>query len=396
MSDLANPNAILIVTDDEQLSSDFSMLFKKAGITGYALYAAQLKDAGKVSLEAHPSIVVFDTRRFSESLYPSIQSVASHCRSALITGAGHPQDVEQILEFVKLGIRDFIDVPLKETEIKALFNRYESLNSQSAIVHKNGKIVAVYGAKGGVGVTFLTANLAIALAKDKLKRVAVCDFSLEFADVVTYLNLEPKYSVRDVIENNRLLDISFLDGVMVEHPSGVKILPPPREDQDPVTSQHTAVLESTFSLLSKHYDYTLIDTGRLDPHLLQMVLTEANIILLLGNPDVPSLKGLVSLVRKLNLTHYDPEKIKVIINRFNSKNQVDVKEFEKLSRHPITLCLPNNFAVCIQAVNTGASVYSVNAKSDLAKKIDELADIIVKSGPSKKSGESIDPLEPPR
>jgi Flp pilus assembly CpaE family ATPase len=111
--------------------------------------------------------------------------------------------------------------------------------------------------------------------------------------------------------------------------------------------------------------------------------------LLLGNPDVPSLKGLVNLVKKLSSHHFDPEKIKVIINRFNSKNQIDVKEFERMSNHPIAAFLPNNFVLCNDAVNKGESIYQLNPKADLSKKIDELAEIIKKFSGAKKH-EAID------
>jgi Flp pilus assembly CpaE family ATPase len=114
----------------------------------------------------------------------------------------------------------------------------------------------------------------------------------------------------------------------------------------------------------------------MDATLLQFVLSESDFILLLGNPDVPSIKGLVSLVKKLNSLHFDPKKIKVIINRDNSKNQIDSKEFEKITRHAVTTYIPNNYGLCIEAVNKGEVVFDLNDKSDLSKKILELSQMV--------------------
>ena len=96
----------------------------------------------------------------------------------------------------------------------------------------------------------------------------------------------------------------------------------------------------------------------------------------MGNPDVVSLKGLIALFNKLKALHYDTQKIKVLINRHNSKNKIDAKEFENMTKHSITSNLPNNYMLCIEAVNSGQPLSTVNPRGDLSKKIEELADII--------------------
>ena len=314
-----------------------------------------------------------------------------------MAGVGHPSNVEQILQFIKIGIKDFLDIPVSEDDFKKLVDRLQSQVASSQTSHRAGKKISLYGPKGGVGVTFLTSNLAVAFAKNRQKKVCIIDLSLEFADVCTYMNLEPRYTIKDVLENDKALDISFLEGVMLEHPTGVKVIPAAREDQEQPNPRDFSTLKAVFALLVKHYDYILIDTGHIDTALLQGIFSDSDAILLVGNPDVPSLKGLVSLVRKLGIIRFDPEKIKVMINRFNSKNQIDVKEFEKMTNHKISFLLPNNFPVCIEAVNTGQTVYKINDKSDLAKKIDELSEamkILLSAESSEAKADSIS-MPPP-
>jgi Flp pilus assembly CpaE family ATPase len=68
----------------------------------------------------------------------------------------------------------------------------------------------------------------------------------------------------------------------------------------------------------------------------------------------------------------------VLINRHPSKNQIDPNQFEKVAKHSISCYLPNNFMLCIEAVNTGQALVHIHEKSDLSKKLIELADLIVK------------------
>ncbi|MEI8345770.1 MAG: hypothetical protein WCG06_06835, partial [Candidatus Omnitrophota bacterium] len=57
----------------------------------------------------------------------------------------------------------------------------------------------------------------------------------------------------------------------------------------------------------------------------------------------------------------------------------DIREFEKIAAKPVDFCIPNNYSVCIQAVNRGEPINKIMDKSDIGKKIDELAASIVKT-----------------
>ena len=158
---------------------------------------------------------------------------------------------------------------------------------------------------------------------------------------------------------------------MLLHESGVKILAAPRPDQAPLSADLIHPIRILLALLKKNYSTVLVDAGALNPALLQLVMSESDGIYLVGNPDVVSLKGLIAFVNNLKNAHYAPEKIKVLVNRYNSKYQVGVKEFEKLTHHAISTYLPNDYSLCIEAANAGKPLPE---KSELARKIAELVD----------------------
>ena len=370
-------NIILTVSNNESFAEQFAGLVKSASTASLLVQGCTYKQVDEKATLL-PVLIVVDLVETVEVNSSFLLKLSNQFPNCPIIGAGHPQDVQQLLEFVKMGVKDFLNVPLRLNEVSNLLSKIK-LRSVEAPTKASGKIVAIYSPKGGVGVTFLAANLAVALAKENSSRVAICDLSLECGDVSTYLNLTPKYTIRDVIDNDQLLDISFLEGAMLTHESGVRILAAPREHQNPPTSDNINALKSIFALLRQNFDFILIDAGHMDPGLLQFVLAESDTIFLMGNPDVASLKGLISLVKKMKTLHYSSQKIQVIMNRYNSKNQVDANEFEKITNHPVACLLPNNYALCIQAVNTGDPISKINDKADLSKKIAELAQMMVRS-----------------
>src|SRR6185503_13798982 len=81
------------------------------------------------------------------------------------------------------------------------------------------RVIAVASGKGGVGKTNVTANLAVALAREGA-RVCVLDADLGLANIDVLFGLTPKLSLRDVLRGERRLA-----EVIVEGPGGVRIIP---------------------------------------------------------------------------------------------------------------------------------------------------------------------------
>lgn len=379
----ALPKLILIVTNNETFVKEVSGHLNKYGSSNISIKSCRSSEAEAHVSRLAPSVLLIDLINPPESVLTLIQKIRSSTQIPRIIGAGQPPHVSVLMKFIKMGVKDFLNIPFDDEEIKEIIHQLIAVPEEGAPKNhqkeKEAKVITFYSPKGGVGVTLLAANLSVVLASHYKKKTVICDLAPQCGDIATYLNLVPHYTVRDIIDNDQLMDASFLEGCLLGHASGVKILAAPTENQDPLTSDNLNVLKSILTLLKKSFDTILIDSSHLAPALLQYVMSDSDLIFLVGNPDVVSLKGLVGSFNKLQAMHYDTQKIKVLINRHNSKSQIDTDEFEKVTLHPIAGYLPNNFMLCIEAVNTGQPIFQIQEKSDLAKKISELAGLILRS-----------------
>lgn len=365
---------LLLISDQDTFLKEAAAHIKPMLPAHCAVKTSRWSDV-RPSDSGTPLLVLADLREMNVPTM-SVKNVAEHFINTKIVGVGHPADVAGLLEYLKIGIKDFLAFPVPDGELQNFIQKSLADASSHGGGKRNGRVIAFYAPKGGCGVTFVAANTAVAMAKYQKSSIALCDFSKDCGDAATYLNLQPKYTLRDALDNSQLLDASFLEGVLTPHSSGLRVLAAAHSNQEPPSIDSIHALKSIFSLLTSSYDYLFVDAGHMDAGLLQFVLSESDFIILLGNPDVPSIKGLVNLVQKLTNHQFDPQKIKVIINRDNSKNQIDSKEFEKITRHSVTTYIPNNYALCIESVNKGEPVFNVNDKGDVSKKILELAQLI--------------------
>lgn len=366
---------VLIVSDDENFRSEALSQLKKLTSNSYTILTRAFDELSQHSESALPSMVLIEVGEQEGKIFSQVESVLAQFPNAKIVGTGRFRNVDLVLELVKLGVKDFLKLPFDPSEVDAMLAQLHR-TPVSKIRQKSGRIVTMFSPKGGTGATFLTINVGAVLAEAQEAQIAVCDLAPQAGDIATYLNLNSSYTIRDIIDSAQQLDMSLLQGVMLKHPSGLKVLASAREDQDPLGPECVPQLESAFSLLKQAYDIVLVDIGHADPLVTQHVLKVSDLILLIGNADMPSLKSLVLGLNRLMKLQCDPDKVKVLINRFDSKKRLDTKEFEKKTKHPIAYRLPNDYSVCAQAINDGVPIHEVEKNSELAKKITELAGTI--------------------
>ncbi len=363
---------ILTISDDADFASDFTLALSQ---TGSARTVRSVTYSDSPVFGAEPSAVVLDLRHGTDALVAYAADLSTRFPVSRLVGAGSPSDGSVVLKLVKSGVKDFLGMPVQAEELKGLLRQLESAGAESPRAQK-GKLVTFYGPKGGSGVTLLLANLSVELAADPAKRVALLDFSPTGGDASSYLNVASGYALADLVENYTLLDASFLDGVMVKHPSGVKILSVPRDEREAPTVDFLNAIHAVLGLLRASHDFVLADASHVEPLCRKLLVGESDIVFPVGTPDVLSLVGLAHFMKKTRESGIDPKKVKILMNRCDSKSRIDTKEFEKRMQHPVSYRLPNDYSLCIEAVNTGRTIRSIEDRSELARRIGELASLV--------------------
>lgn len=370
---------VLFVGGEQRTAKEMADFFATISPATFLCHTCSIQEALTQSYEIVPTAVVVHLGNDPEQSSLLIQQIISRFPSSKVYCVSRELSVPLILKLIKIGAKDFLQYPLEEQAVRTLTRQLESGARAFSLSTKNGHVITFYGPKGGVGVTLLTVNIAVALAKSSGLKVAVTDLHPQCGDIATYLNLSPEHTLRDLVDQYDLLDASFLEGVMLKHSSGVRILAAPHQDQEPLRPDCLPQVQAIINLLKQNYDFILIDAGHSETAVLNSILDLSDTIYLIGNLDVPSLKGLVSSFNRLLKMRFIPEKIQIVINRFNAKNRLDTKEFERQTKQSIAFKLPNDYALCIEAINTGRPISELQGSSSFVQKLDEIAAVLKKA-----------------
>ena len=232
-----------------------------------------------------------------------------------------------------------------------------------------GKVVTVFSSKGGCGKTFLSTNLAVSLARTGVE-VALVDLDLHFGDVAIMLHLFPSHTIYDAAQNPGL-DALSLKSFLTRHDSGIWALVAPTEPTVADTI-NPGTIGNILKLLRSAFDYVVIDTPPAFSEPVLAAFDESDWLIMLATLDVPSIKNLRLTLQTMELLHFPKGRIRVVVNRADSKVGLRLPDVEKLLSSPVDTTIPSSRSVPL-SVNKGSPIMLEEPKGPVAESIRRIA-----------------------
>ena len=316
---------------------------------------------------------------FSQVIMISVQSDPEYMKQAMLAGA-----------------RDYQPKPFSADELVAAVRRVYSMSQpiyeqfspnrpqQSTVEHthqtplhmgaKNGRVVALYSPKGGVGTSTIAANLAAVLQYSQ-GNVALMDADFQFGDIMVHYDAREKRSIFDMIQGENFA-VELLTDVLIEHQTGVNLLlaPPQPEVSELITGP---MITQTINSLRNHFQTVLIDTAHLLSNQTLSVLDGADYILIIANPELPSIKSVrlfLEVSQELNLSS---KRIGLVINSANREGGIAPKQIEQALKLNSNFQLPHEPDIVSNA-NSGKVITQQNSSPAFAQGLATLAQELVK------------------
>lgn len=270
---------------------------------------------------------------------------------------------------------------------------------QKAVARKRGatlakgrapaRLICVLGPKGGTGKTVTTCNVGVALAESGSATIIV-DLDLRFGDVGLGLRLSPDRTIYDLARSAGGLDAEKLEGFLLSHSSGARVLlAPTRPDHAGAIS--TSFVAEVLAIARATSDVVVVDTPAGFPPEVITAIDSSTDVLMIGMLDAFSLKDTKLGLETLDLMGYDRDSIRIILNRADSHvgiGQQDVKAI--LGRVPDVL-VPSDRDVP-RSVTEGIPIVSSLPRSEAAKAFRHLSTHYV----AEPAGAPVPPVGPSR
>lgn len=278
---------------------------------------------------------------------------------------------------MRAGVRDVVSASEPPIEIaKALVEVGADAHGECARMRQQrGRIVTVFGGKGGVGKTTLATNVCAALAARHGVDTVLVDLDMQFGDVAIMLQMVPKTTLYDAAQAGDRLDADMLEGFLAVHECGLRALlaAVSPEQADAIGAPKIGRI---LDLLKGMADLVMVDTPATLDDVVLTAVGRSDEVLAVATLDVPSVKNTKVSLQKLRQLGHGERPVRVVLNRANSKVWLPFSEVEKAIGMPVGVRIPSDRTVP-RCVNKGVPVVLDDPRSCAGRALLSLADTLV-------------------
>lgn len=333
---------------------------------------------------AGPELVIVDLESDPQIGLRFIQFLVESRRAGAVVAAERELTSELLLQCMRAGVTEVLSKPLQPDETRAalerVFRKAGRPDEEGGV--GAGRAITVFGAKGGMGVTALATNLAVAIHRLTRQRTLLLDLDVELGETAFLLGMEPRFSLLDLIRNFHRLDSGLLDSFIEHHESGIELLAAPEQpaDFDAVNGNR---MRQVLGFLREHFAWVVIDKPKSFHTAFDCVLEDSDESYLVTTPDLQALRNITRSLPRLQKAKGsgDGPPLRLVVNRWQGEELISLKEIERTVGLDVFHFLRNDFGPIREAINKGSPVV-LERSSSYAADVQKLAVIITGMAPT--------------
>jgi pilus assembly protein CpaE len=283
-----------------------------------------------------------------------------------------------------VGAKDVIITPFSSSKLVDSIYRSYQLVKEKETVHRDtptpsrrrrgskGNVITIFSTKGGVGKTFISTNLAVALAQNNEKKVCLVDLDLDFGNTALALNLVPRFTILDIIDDIRNIDQDVIESYLIPHESGIKVLPANAKPQinEFVSADHIEVI---LRALQGAFDYVVVDMPARFYEPVNPAFQAADLLLMVTTPEISTLRNIKASILTLHELNFPKNKIRVLLNRADSTSQIKNKDVESTLGQDLYASIDADYKLATLSLNSGVPIVISKPRSSVGKSFGALA-----------------------
>jgi pilus assembly protein CpaE len=280
---------------------------------------------------------------------------------------------------MRAGIREVVDLAedgsdLEEAMARALAwaGKLRSVsNGSSSKSPYRGKVITIFSSKGGTGKTFISTNVAAAVAAKSQIDTALVDLDVKVGDVFSYFGSEPSRPAEDLAalgDKSTRDELVDLGSKVEDHLYAFGSLPDPAAE--PMPGERAGKM---LRALRGAFSYTIVDASAEYSDQTVAAFDVSDEIWLVTSLDVVGVRHLLIALETLMSLGIPRERFRILLNRADSKVGLDLADVERILKVKIDTRIPSSELVP-RSLNKGRPVYLQEPRSDVAMAIGQLAD----------------------
>lgn len=335
------------------------------------------------SQTATPQVVVVEEDD-PATLLEQLEQLAEVCEHGTrVVVIGSVNDITLYRSLIGRGISDYLVRPVDAHQlITALTGLFADPSSAP-----KGRVIACWGARGGVGSSTLAQNLAWGLGRYLQESVIYVDLDLAFGTSVLAFNIDAKQTVVDALAHPERLDEVLMERCMVDYDDHLQILASPGDCRIHASISLDS-LEHMIDLAARMASVVVLDVPHVWADWTEHLLSMVDEVVMIATPDFASLRDAKSLIDVLAPRRGGGAPPRLVLNKVDPsrRTQLTAKDFEETIKVAPSLLIPSEPQVFGEAANNGQMVGEAAKSHKINQVLNQLVESLAgKAPPSRKA-----------
>ncbi|MGY3695231.1 pilus assembly protein CpaE [Bradyrhizobium sp. USDA 3240] len=337
-----------------------------------------------------PNVIILETEGRSDIL-AGLDQLASVCDAGTrVVVIGRVNDVTLYRELVRRGVSDYVIAPAHAIDVvRAVCNLFSAPEAKAV-----GRVVAVVGAKGGVGASTIAHNVAWAIARDLALDSVVADLDLAFGTAGLNYNQDPAQGIADAVFSPDRVDTAFVDRLLSKCTDHLSLLAAPAT-LDKVYDFGAEAFDAIFDTLRTTMPCIVLDVPHQWSGWTKRALIAADDILIVAAPDLANLRNAKNMFDLLKASRPNDRAPLYCLNQVGvpKRPEIAAGEFAKAIESPPIAAIPFDPQIFGSAANNGQMIAEISANHRAVEMFLQMAQRLTGRGETKKPrGSFLSPL----
>src|SRR4051794_9686885 len=305
-----------------------------------------------------PNVIILETEGRNEILI-ALDQLATVCDSGTrVIVIGRINDVGLYRELVRRGVSDYVLAPVNALDVVRSICGLFSTPEAKAV----GRIIAVVGAKGGVGASTIAHNVAWAIARDLALDSVVADLDLAFGTAGLDYNQDPAQGIADAVFSPDRVDTAFIDRLLSKCTDHLSLLAAPAT-LDRVYDFGAEAFDSIFDTLRSTMPCIVLDVPHQWSGWTKRALIGADDILIVAAPDLANLRNTKNMYDLIKASRPNDRAPLYCLNQVGvpKRPEISASEFAKAIETPPIVAIPFDPQMFGSAANNGQMIAEIAA-----------------------------------
>ncbi|MGA2046019.1 MAG: AAA family ATPase, partial [Roseiarcus sp.] len=331
---------------------------------------------GPAALEAYrnaptPNLIILEATHDRDALVGHLDELSQFCDAGTkVIICGKVNDIVLYRQLILRGVSEYLVAPFGVIEfVQAVSHLYTAPGAAPV-----GRVVAVVGAKGGVGSSTVAHNLAWSIASGLEIATVIADLDLGFGTAGLDYNQDPPQGIAEAVFAPDRVDATLVDRLLSKCSDNLSLLAAPAT-LDRLYDFDGAAFDSIVDVLRGSTPCIILDVPHAWTAWTRRMLIGADEVVIVAAPDLANLRNAKNMLDSIRSARPNDHQPKLILNGVGllKRPEIAVVDFTKTVELEPLAVIPHDAKLFGAAANNGQMIAEIEPNGKIAEMFADLA-----------------------